>query len=235
STNPIRERGWIGGTYIEAHPSIFKRNYFNDRSGVLQALPAEVKKEQYGAPLVTRVFEGTPLAAAGVHEGDLILKADGAVIDDVKSLMCAIDRSAPGSEVNLVLYRDGKVIERRVTVGKETYERFKTLEFGFGFGLDLDLIPDPDFSIFSLISYHRNDRRVEVRSPEWKFVAINEPGKRVTSATAGPPSEGSPVPIQVWRFWFLIFGVGAQEAVLSQERVDGRVGSILQPMMTIQK
>jgi hypothetical protein len=186
STNPIRERGWVGGTYIEAHPSIFKRNYFNDRSGVLQALPAEVRKEQHGALLVTRVFEGTPLAAADVHEGDLILKADGERIDDVKSLKCAIDRSAPGSEVSLVLYRDGNVIERRVKVGKETYERFKTLEFGFGFGFDLDLIPNPVFSIFSLISYYRIENRVEVRSPEWKFVAAaNAPNERNSSSAAG--------------------------------------------------
>ena len=216
STDVVHERGWVGGSYVEANPSILKRDYFTDPPGTLHALPDEVRKRQSGALLVTRVFEDTPLATADVREGDLILAVNHIVVENVKSLKRVINDLTPGSTVPLVLYRDGKVIERPVTTGIESFKRQKTLEIGFGFGFDLDLIPNPDFSVFSLISYRRHANLVERRSPEWKFLAAtNSPNPHDGLTTA--VSDESPVFLQTWKFWFVIFGFGVQEAILTQE------------------
>jgi hypothetical protein len=213
----VYERGWIGGSYIEASTSILKPDYFKNDSGVLHALPDAIKRTQKGALLVTRILEGSPISQVDVHEGDLILKVNNVLVKDIKSLKCIINQTIPGSKINLLIYRNGDFIEREVIVGKETYRRAGQFEIGLAIGSDLDLIPNPDFSIFSLISYKRHAIPFEVRSPEWKYVMATKKQEKTLDLTEISGFNKYPIILQAWKFWFLVFGFGEAEIIISQE------------------
>lgn len=96
-------RGWIGGTYLEANPSFFKRmcdNYFRKNSGTVPALPDAVREGQKSAVLVSRIYEDTPVAAAGIREGDLIVGIGDATIDSIPALRDVIDNTEPGKALS---------------------------------------------------------------------------------------------------------------------------------------
>jgi len=166
------ERGWVGGSYLEANPSTWRSLF--DRSYVLPALPEKVKDRQSGALFVSRVYENTPIMAAGVRDGDLILKLDGRAVQDLKAFYVAIDKLKPGTTVSLTTYRNGEMVERSVKIGKETYA--KPGSFGIGIGialpsLKLDLIPNDDFSILDVISYRKTlTLRPDLHAPEYTYL-----------------------------------------------------------------
>jgi serine protease Do len=64
-------------------------------------------KNPQGA-LVDEVSDGTPAAAAGVKQGDVILAVDGKTVASPGDLRNEIALKAPGTHVDLLVYRDGK-------------------------------------------------------------------------------------------------------------------------------
>jgi serine protease Do len=76
----------------------------------LQELSADLKREfkvDTGA-LVTGVTPGSAADKAGIKQGDVITKFDGASVDDPRRLKLMVGRHAPGTEVKLEVIRDGK-------------------------------------------------------------------------------------------------------------------------------
>lgn len=61
--------------------------------------------------LVGRVYEGTPAAAAGLREGDVITKIDGKTVVDFEDLRARVAELAPGHTALLQIVRDGKTLE----------------------------------------------------------------------------------------------------------------------------
>lgn len=74
-------------------------------------------KKPAGA-LVTRVYPDSPAAAAGLKEGDIILEFDDRHIDLSSELPHIVGRTKAGSEVEVVVVRDGERMSLDVTVGK---------------------------------------------------------------------------------------------------------------------
>lgn len=197
-TKPTLQRGWVGGDF-----QTVKTRSWPKSTGL--SIP-EDRLGQRGGVLVTRVFDESPVRAAGIEAGDVILACDGHQVLDVDDLRGRLDGATPGVAMILEVLRAGSVEQKTVIVGRETFHRFGTLSLGLGLSLNLDLIPNPDFNIFGLIWYRSHPERVELGSPESKLVSWAGPGANHS------PREGH-------GFWFLLFGLGREIRVVSQEVV----------------
>jgi serine protease Do len=65
--------------------------------------------------LVSDVLKGSPAEKAGLEAGDIILKINGRQVEGIGELRNTIAMIAPGTKVELLIYRNGK--EKTVTVG----------------------------------------------------------------------------------------------------------------------
>src|SRR5690606_118098 len=61
---------------------------------------------------------GSAAADAGLKDGDIITKLDGAAVDDVTQLRSTVAGKQPGDEVTLEIWRDGKAQSVAVTLGE---------------------------------------------------------------------------------------------------------------------
>jgi serine protease Do len=70
-----------------------------------------------GGALVAKVEQGSAGARAGLQEGDVILKYNGAAVDDAAALSMRVNTTAPGEEATLVVWRQGKEFTLTAKVG----------------------------------------------------------------------------------------------------------------------
>lgn len=68
-------------------------------------------------PADPSVVAGSPAAAAGLQEKDVITAVDGTAIDETHSLTSQLDEHQPGDKVNLTIIRDSKTLHLTVTLG----------------------------------------------------------------------------------------------------------------------
>jgi serine protease Do len=68
--------------------------------------------------LVQDVSDGGPAAHAGLEAGDIIMERDGKPLANAAEFRNAIAATAPGTEVELKLWRDGKELTKRVKLGQ---------------------------------------------------------------------------------------------------------------------
>jgi serine protease Do len=68
--------------------------------------------------LVSRVFDDSPAAAAGLQRGDIIVEFDGVPIELSGDLPHVVGRTRAGQEVDVVVMRDGRRRTLSVTVGE---------------------------------------------------------------------------------------------------------------------
>ena len=88
---------------------------------------------------VERVVEGSPAERAGLREGDVILRFDGAAVDSSWDLTRRVWRSTVGQRVELEVERDGRT--QRVPVELDQQE------WGGGFEIEGIEMPDFDFDM----------------------------------------------------------------------------------------
>jgi len=74
-------------------------------------------KKPHGA-LVASTTKGGPAEAAKIEAGDVIIEFNGQKIDSMRELPRIVAETEIGSEVPLVLWRDGKEIKAKVKVGE---------------------------------------------------------------------------------------------------------------------
>jgi S1-C subfamily serine protease len=98
--------------------------------GIKYVLVDEKVKERfnlpyaYGAYVYTEiksdkaVIPNSPAERAGIKEGDLILEIDGEKITLQNTLAAAVRKKKVGDLVTLKIWRDGKILEIKVTLGK---------------------------------------------------------------------------------------------------------------------
>lgn len=223
SAKKTYERGWVGGGYLESDTSFVKKigaNYFESNGRVIPVLPDEIKKSQSSAVFVSRVFDNTPLMNAGIKEGDLITAIDHRKVESLKTFRRLVDQVKPGETLMFTIYRDGKMNDIPVVVGRETYQQWGYFNLGFRLGTEFNPIPHPDFNLLGIVSYKRNDTRLELNSPEYQYFR---------DAKALPPDKsdrnpGSEADAEGWDAWFVIFGFSGKKIVLGQESCDGDEG-----------
>jgi S1-C subfamily serine protease len=75
--------------------------------------------ESGGAP-VTRLTPGSGAEKAGVKTGDILLKIDGAAITTSTGVSDSLSEKKPGDVVTVVLQRNGKTEEVKVTLGADS-------------------------------------------------------------------------------------------------------------------
>ena len=72
---------------------------------------------------VESVSEGSGAANAGIQAGDLIVKADGKVVNQVDTLNDIRDTKKPGDTLILTVIRNGELIEVPVVLGEEVPQK----------------------------------------------------------------------------------------------------------------
>jgi serine protease Do len=95
-------RGWLGIGVQEMTPALEKSFGVKNNEGVL----------------VADVYKGSPAEKAGIERGDVIVKYDGRNITDSKDLPRMVASTSVGKTVDVKLVRDGREMERNVTVGE---------------------------------------------------------------------------------------------------------------------
>ena len=104
------KRGWLGVNIQEVTKEIAE---------------VEALKNTEGA-LVLVVNEKGPADKAGLKAGDIILKFNGQKIDMMRKLPKLVSRTEVGKIVDLEIWRDKKIIIKKLTLGRlETSESFK--------------------------------------------------------------------------------------------------------------
>ncbi len=103
-------RGWLGVRIQEVSKEI-----------------AEVEKlKKPAGALVASVGENSPADKAGLKAGDIILEFDGKKINTMRELPKAVAGTAVGKSVELKIWRNKKLISKRLTLGRlESSEEFK--------------------------------------------------------------------------------------------------------------
>jgi 2-alkenal reductase len=86
-----------------------------------QKLPVQVGalvggQDQNGNP-TTGVEPGTPAAAAGIKDGDIIVSVNGKAIDEGHPLDATLSQFSPGDKVSVEVLRDGQHLTLEVTLG----------------------------------------------------------------------------------------------------------------------
>lgn len=139
---PLISRGWVGG-----------------KVSVVTAFPKMMIPHPKTAILITSLATNTPAATAGLREGDLILAVDHQPVQKLRQFHQKIDPLTPGTNLVMTAWRDGKIQDYNVTVGRETFHRggLFTIYFPLVVG-GFDLWPrgdNPGFSLF-VVGYKNN-------------------------------------------------------------------------------
>jgi serine protease Do len=97
------ERGWLGVSVQDLTYDLAKK------SGL----------EKSGGALVAEVTKSSPAAEAGVKTGDVILELNGKPVPDAGFLRNSVAATRPGTQANLVIWRDGKKTKLAVKIGNQ--------------------------------------------------------------------------------------------------------------------
>lgn len=81
---------------------------------VVQIVGEEVAGEPAEGARILSVVDGSPAAAAGLREGDVVIAFAGQKVDSRRQLQFLIAGSAPGQEVDCRVFRAGTPVELRV-------------------------------------------------------------------------------------------------------------------------
>ncbi|MDD3312438.1 Do family serine endopeptidase [Pseudodesulfovibrio sp.] len=96
------QRGWLGVTIQPVSENDAKALGLDKPEGAL----------------IASVGKGHPADKAGVRQGDVILEVNGQAVHNNNDLLRRIADLRPGDKAHLSLWRDGKVINRTVTLGE---------------------------------------------------------------------------------------------------------------------
>jgi Do/DeqQ family serine protease len=90
---------------------------------VTSDLAASLNLKEVRGVLINSVEPDSPASRAGVHTGDIIMAVNGASGDDVNALRNHIASTAPGTDVNLTILRDGREQQMKVRLGEVSAEK----------------------------------------------------------------------------------------------------------------
>jgi len=96
------ERGWLGISIREITSSLQKKYDLENTEGLL----------------ITYVKPDSPADDAGLKEGDIILKYEGNPVVYADDFIEMVQGTAPDTKVKMTIWRNGKEITAKVTIGK---------------------------------------------------------------------------------------------------------------------
>jgi serine protease Do len=73
--------------------------------------------------LVSQVVAGGPADEAGLRNGDIIVKVDDEEVEDTRGLIDYVAAKPPGDSVEIRLIRNGRTIDKRITLGERNLDR----------------------------------------------------------------------------------------------------------------
>ncbi len=100
-------RGWLGVLIQQVDPSLAESFGLDRPKGAL----------------VSRLFDNSPAAAAGVQVGDVIIEFDGNDVPDSSGLPPLVGRTDVGNTVEMIVMRDAQRLSLSVTIGELEEER----------------------------------------------------------------------------------------------------------------
>lgn len=112
---------------------------FDGDGGYLGVQTAEVTKENFGkfglrdvrGVAVEKVLENSPAAAAGIKDGDVIVRFNGDEIASARKLTRLVGEVDPDHQVKLTVLRNGSEQEITATLGKRPSPKFGEGNFAF--------------------------------------------------------------------------------------------------------
>ena len=87
--------------------------------------------QAYGLPTgaaVRSVEEDSPAAKGGLEANDIITEVNGTTITSSSDLVSYVGEQAPGDELKLKVYRQGKTLDITVTIGEKTQSAMPTTQ-----------------------------------------------------------------------------------------------------------
>ena len=199
-TKTIHERPWIGGKFetVATPHAIHTNNTTYRKRGAL----------------LTDLQPDSPLAKAGLQEGDLILRLSGENIRFEKDIRKRVDHSQ-NNPLTFTIYRAGEISEKSVTPGIERFQNYNTIAFGLGFraNYELDLFPNPDFSLIAL-GYDTKDDRLDLHSTKAKYE------KSLEDAQGKPNGQSRWIGLRSdegWQAWLGPIWLTQNKMIVSQE------------------
>jgi len=121
------ERGYIGVTM--------------NPEGLTPELAESFGLDKNTGVLVTEVEPDSPAAKAGLKQGDVILKMNSKEVRSNDSLRNTISLMAPGTKIDLIIFRDGKEQEMEVEIGSLSKSKFGMEMSDIGKKLGLSVVP----------------------------------------------------------------------------------------------
>jgi serine protease Do len=100
------KRGWLGVRIQTVSPELAEGLRLEDPRGAL----------------VASVTKGGPADKAGIKQGDVVLKFDGKDITQMRGLPRVVAETTTGKQADVVIWRQGKEMSLKVTVGELTEE-----------------------------------------------------------------------------------------------------------------
>lgn len=137
------------------------------RAGFTTELMTSTDQRRVSGARVVRVFDRSPLIAAGVRTDDILLSIDDRPIESAQGLITLLNNQyAPGDRVMLSYARDNQVLYQRVQLWHPG-RRLSRLSLWPLFSYESSLNPDQarlkvgDLILFSLFSYQRREAETE--------------------------------------------------------------------------
>ncbi len=108
---------------ILAHGKVEHARLGVEVQGLTQALARSFNLSVPQGALVTQVEPNSPASRAGLETGDVILKLDGNPVTDSQGLASQIYTMEPGAPATLEIWRKGKTLSLKVTLGNAAAPR----------------------------------------------------------------------------------------------------------------
>ena len=122
-------RGWLGV-------------YIQNIEGLKEAMDLDVDE----GVLIDDVIEDSPAEDAGLESGDVIIEYDGFGVEDVSELTERVRETKPGTDVEILIIRDGRERSIRATIGEKEKDidiKSFTLDIPHGLLKGFDMAAEP--------------------------------------------------------------------------------------------
>jgi serine protease Do len=140
---PINMAKVIKDQFMANHGKI-ERSYIGitmNREGLTPELAESFGLDKSTGVLVTDVEPDSPADKAGLKQGDIIIKLNGKEIHANETFRNTISLMAPGTKINLTIFRDGKEKEVTVEIGSLSKSKFAAEISDIGKKLGLAVAP----------------------------------------------------------------------------------------------